>query len=188
VAGIPPAGAPAWNQIKATRPITYYRTAIYADPSNTDMDDIRKSLSKIKKKFKHRLPGGERKQDGMGSILDGDLERADSTSSLPQQEPHTVTDQSYDREGDRADVAGEQIASANRPQPDGPESVPTRGSDNDQGDGEADIDGEEPSQRGSGPHSDVEVAVGNGRGGELEGVYLSPSTPSIPHGGKPDGM
>jgi len=143
----------------------------------------------MKKKFKHRLLGRKRKQDGTGSSLDGDLGRADSTSSLPQQEPHAVTDQSYDREGDKADVAAEQVASANRPsQPDGPESMPTRGSDNDQGGGEADVDGGEASQKGSRPHSDVEVAVGNGRGGELEGVYPSPSTPSIPHSGKPDGM
>ena len=143
----------------------------------------------MKKKFKHRLLGRKRKQDGTGSTLGGDSERADSTSSLPQREPHAVTDQSYDREGNKADVAGEQVASANRPsQTDGPEFIPTRGGGNDQGGGEADIDGGETSQRGSGPHSDVEVAVGNGRGGELEGVYPSPSTPSIPQGGKPDGM
>ena len=182
---------PAWNQIKATRSITHYRTTIYADPSNIDMDDIRNSLSKMKEKFKHRLPGRKRKQDGAESTLDDGSERADSTSSFPQQEPHAVTDQSYDREGNRADVtvAGEQVASANRPpQPDGAESVPAHGNDNGQEGGEADIDGGETSQRGSRLHSDVKVAVGSGHDGELEGVSPSPSTSSIPHGGKPDGM
>jgi len=152
------------------------------------MDDIRGSLSKMKKKFKHRLPGGKRKQDGTGSTFDGDLERIDSTSSLPQPEPHVVEDESYDREGDTTDAVGGQVISTNWPQPDGPGSVPARGSDDDQGGGEADVDGGEPSQRGSRPHPDAEVAVRNGRGGELEGVYPSPSTPSIPHSGKPDGM
>ena len=189
--GIPPVGAPAWNQIKATRSITHYRTTICADPSNIDMDDIRNSLSKTKKKFKHRLLGRKHKQDGAESTLDGDSERADSTSLSPQQEPHVVTDQSYDREENRADVtvAGGRATSMDRsPQPDGAESVPAHGNDNGQEGGEADIDGGETSQRGSRLHSDVKVAVGSGHDGELEGVSPSPSTSSIPHGGKPDGM
>ena len=47
-----------------------------------------------------------------------------------------------------------------------------------------------------GGRSDVEVAVGSGSrregddsgGEEVEQVYPSPSTPSLVHGGKPDGM
>ena len=100
-----------------------------------------------------------------------------------------MVNESRDREGNRDNTAGERATSTDRsPQPDGAESVPAHGNDNGQEGGEADVDGGEPSQRGSRPHSDVEVAVGSGRGGELEGVYPSPSTPSIPHGGKPDGM
>jgi len=185
--GIPPVGAPAWNQIKATRPITHYRTTIDTDPSNTDMGNVQSLLSKAKRKFKQRLARRKGRLDGTGpNPGEG---RADSTTSLPQPEPHAVVNESRDREGNRDNTAGERATSTDRsPQPDGAESVPAHGNDNGQEGGEADVDGGEPSQRGSRPHSDVEVAVGSGRGGELEGVYPSPSTPSIPHGGKPDGM
>jgi len=184
MAGIPLAGALAWNQIKTTRPITHYRTTIYADPSNADMDDVRNSLSKMKKKFKRRLPRRKHKPDGTGATSDGNPERVDSTSSPPRPGPRPVADKSYDREGNRADAAGEQVSSANRPsQLDGPESVPACGSDNGQGGGEADVDRGEASQRNSRPHSDVEITVGSGR----DGIYPSPSTPSISHSGEPDG-
>jgi len=150
------------------------------------MDDIRASLSKIKNRFKNRLTGRKRKPDGTGASASG--EGTDSASSLPQPESHVVADESHTREVDRADAAEEQVFSARRPpQPDGPESVPARGGDNGREGGEADIDGgERTSQSRSNPHPDVEVAVGSGRGGELEGVDPSPFTPWISHGGKPD--
>jgi len=92
--------------------------------------------------------------------------------------------ESYNREGDRVDAAEERVFSTDQPQPDGPESVPARGRDNG---GEADVDGGKASwQRDSHPHPDIETAVGSGRSGKLEGTYLSPSTPSISYGGKPD--
>jgi len=81
----------------------------------------------MKKKFKHRLVGRRRKPDGMGASSGG--EGTDSTSSLPQPGPRVVTRESYDREGHRADAARERVLSTDRPPlPDGPGSVPARGS------------------------------------------------------------
>ena len=148
------------------------------------MDDIRGSLSKMKKKFKHRLAGRKHKPDGTGANPGG--EGADSTSSLPQSVPHVVAGKSYDREGDRANAAGERVLSTDLPQPDEPESVPVRGSDDGQEGGKADVGEGEADQRHSSPNPDVEVAVRSGHSGELEAVYPSPST-LIVRGGVPDG-
>jgi len=149
------------------------------------MDDIRGSLSKMKKRFKHRLAGGKRKPDGTGANPGG--EGTDSTSSLPQPDLRVVASESYGGEGDKADAVGEQVFSTGPPpQPDGSESVPARGDDNVQEEGEAGVDGEEASQRHSHPHPDVEIAVGSGRSGEPEGVHLSPSIPSISRGSNLD--
>ena len=180
--------------VKAARSVIRYRTTIYRKlshrhlhRSNTDMEDIRGSLSKVKKKFKHRLAGRKPKPDGTGVNL-GE-EGADPTSSLPQPEPHVITGASDDREGDRASVAGQQVSSTDEPpQPAESESVPARRTDNGQEREEADVDGGEASQSNSHPQSDIEVAVGSERSGALEGVSPSPSTPLISHGGNPDGM
>ena len=114
----------------------------------------------------------------MGSTLDP--ERADSTSSLPQPEPHVVAGESYGREGDRADAAEERVFSADPPQSSTPESVPVpaRGSDHGQEEGEGEVDGGETSQKHSFPHSDVKVGVDTGRSGELGGIRRSPSPDS----------
>jgi len=149
------------------------------------MDDIRGSFSKMKKKAKRRLGLTGKKAKPDGTAANPGEEGADSTSSLPQPESHVVVGGSYDGEGDRADAAGEPDFSTGPLQPDGPESVPARRDGVCQeGEGE-DVDGEEANQMDSHPHPDVEVAVGSGHDGELEGVYPSPST-SISHGGKPD--
>jgi len=134
------------------------------------MDDIRGSLSKMKKKLKHRLAGGKPKPDGTAANPDG--ETADSTSSLPQPELHIVADESHDREGDRANAAGERIFGTDQPpQSAEPESaMPAREDDNGRG----------------GEVADVDVAVGSGRSGESEEVHPSPSTPSISHDEKLD--
>jgi len=150
------------------------------------MDDIRGSLSKMKKKAKHLLTGKKRKPDG--TATNPGEEGTGSASSLPQPELHVVMGESYDGEGDRADLAGEPDFSTDQPpQPDGPESVPAHGSDGGQEGGEPDVDGGEASQMDSYTHPDVEVAVGGGNSGELEGVRPSPPTPSLSHDGKPDG-
>jgi len=148
------------------------------------MADIRGSLSKMKKKAKHLLIRKKRKPDG--AVTNPSEEGADSTSSVPQPEPHVVVGEGYDGEGDRAGAAGEPVFSTDRPpQPDGPESVPARGGDVGQEGEGGDFDGGEPSQMHSHAYPDVEVAVGSGHGG-LEGVYSSPPTPSISYDGKPD--
>jgi len=141
------------------------------------MDDIQGSLSKMKKKIKHRLGlrGRKRKSDGTGANPGG--EGADSTSSLPQSEPHVVVDESYDGEGDKADAAGEPIFSTDRPQPEKSELASTRGSENDQ---EGEI-----SQRHPHLHSDSKIEAGSGPGGKAEWVTVSGSTPLLSlHGGE----
>jgi len=139
----------------------------------------------MKKKFKHRMTGRKRQPDGTGTNPGG--EGADPTSSLPQPGSHLMVGESYDREEDKANAAGEQVFSTGRlPQPDGPESVPARGSDNDQEAWNADVDGGGGSQKHSHPRSDVKVSIGSGPREELEGAHPSPSTPSISHGGKLD--
>jgi len=148
------------------------------------MDDIRDSLSGMKKKFKQRLTGRKHKTDGTGTNPGG--ERADSTSLLLQQDPHVAMGESYGREGDGANAGGERAFSTDRPQTDGPEPVTAHESDNGQERGKADVDGGEASQN-LHPHPDVEVAVDSGRSGELEGVNPSPSTPSISDGERSDG-
>ena len=149
------------------------------------MDDMRGSLSKMKKKAKHLLTGKKRKPDGTAT---NPGEGVNPASSVPQQEPHVVVGESYDREGDKAGAAGEPVFSTDQPpQPDGPESGPAPGSDGGQEGGETDVDGGEASLMDSHPYPDIEVAVGSEHSGELEGVYLSLSTPSISHDGKPDG-
>ena len=139
----------------------------------------------MKKKAKHLLAGKKRKPDETGA--NPGEEGPDSTSSLPQQEPHVVVGESYDGEADKADAAGGSDFSTDPPpQPDGPESVPTRGDDDGQEGGGVCVDGGEASQIDSHSHLDVEVAVGSENDGEPEGVYPSPPTPLILHDGKPD--
>jgi len=149
------------------------------------MDDIRGSLSKMKKKAKHLLTGKKRKPDGTAT---NPGEGVNPASSVPQPETQIVVGESYDGEGDKASAAGEQVFSTDQPpQPDGPESVPAHGSDGGQEGGDPDVDGGEASRMDSHPHPDVEVSVGSEHSGELEGVYLSPSALSISRGGKPYG-
>ena len=143
--------------------------------------DLRDSFSKLKKKFKHRLPGSGSKPET--THVDADGERVDPTSSpLPKPGPHAV--------GSGANEDGWQVHSTTDrpPQPDKPEPVPESGSEKDQG-----ADGREFSQRDSPLPSDAGVAVGGGlgrrrddAGGEkVEGVSPSPST-RILRGKKPD--
>ena len=154
--------------------------------SNIDMDNIRGSLSKMKKEFKHRLAGGKRKQDGTGAIPGG--EGTDSTNPLSQPELRVVADEGYGGEGDRANPVGGRDFSTDRPpQPAEPEYVPARGGSSGQEGGEAGVDAGKVNQRHSSPHPNVAVTVGSGRSGELEGIYPFLPAPSISHRGKPDG-
>ena len=141
-------------------------------------------LSKLKKKVKHRLAGSKHGPDRTETDAGG--ERVGATGSLPQPGPHVVASGDHDQEGGEANAVGEQVLPSNRPSRlSGPEPVPEGGSENGK-EGEADVDGREDSQKhsmGSGPGKE-----GNGAdGGTVEQVYPSPSTPSIPRGGNPDG-
>ena len=117
--------------------------------------------------LKHQLTGRKPKPDRTAADPNG--ETTDSTSSLPQPEPHVVPGGSHDQEGDRASKAGERVFSTGQPpQPAERESaMPAHEDDNGRG----------------GEVADVDVAAGSGRSGESEEVHPSPSAPSISHGG-----
>jgi len=145
------------------------------------MDGIRDSYSRLKKKFKHKLMGSKPKPDR--TELDAHGERVGSSGSLPRPEPHVVAG-GHDQGRNVADMDGQQVCSADLlPQQDEPGPAPARGSRDERGT-ETDVDGREASQRYSQVHPDVEAAMGSGRGGEIECIRPSPSTPSIPHSGK----
>ena len=138
----------------------------------------------MKKKFK---PGSKkRKPDGPGAESGG--ERTDSASSLARPPPHVVTSGGNDQGDDGTNSDGQQVYSVAGPPP--VEPVPIRGDYNDHAGEGGGIDGEQVSQRRS-----RDVATGSGPGQEGDGAdeervgqgYPSPSTPPIPHSGKPDG-
>jgi len=154
--------------------------------------DFRDSFSKLKKKVKHRLTGRKPKPSETGADVGG--ERVDSRGSRPESEPHVVAGGSRDQGGEEPDAEGGQILSMIRlPQPDELGSVLARGSVNNRGRREADVDGGEVEQAYSHLHSDAEVVEGSepaeGRdidGEKVERVDPSPSTTSIPHDRKPN--
>jgi hypothetical protein len=136
-------------------------------------------LSKLKKKLKPQQPGNKRKPERSGADAGG--ERVDSTGSLPRPEPHVLSGGDHDQEGSGVNVVEGHVFSTNRPsQPDEPEPVPVRGSEDDREGREGDVDA----------HPDVEAErEGNGADGKkVEQVHPSPSTPSLVRGGRPDGM
>ena len=143
---------------------------------------VRDSFSGLKEKLKFKSRGRKRKPDGAGSGSDG--EGVDSASSLPLPVSHAV-------EGG-SNVDGREVRSTDQlSQPDKPGFAP-----NDQEGGETDVDVGEVIRRHPNPGQDVETEVGSGPDregsgtgvGEVEGGHPSPSIPSIPHSGKPDGM
>lgn len=150
--------------------------------------DMRAPFSKLKKKIKHRLTGRKSNPDKQGA----DKARLDPTGSPRGPGPHVVAGGSHDQEGDGSDVGGPEVHSTILPpQPDEPGRAPADEVENEEG-SEAEIDGGEISQRNSRSFSNVEVVVGSrssreGDGEERAGqIYRSPSTLSIPHGGKSD--
>jgi len=155
--------------------------------------DFRDSLSRFKKKVKHRLTGKKPKPKKTG--IDAGGESAGSTSSRPASESRIVVGDSHDQEGKEPNPGGGQVRSTIRlPQPDEPGSTPASRSMDDQGRRGADFDVEEVEQALSHLHSaDVKVGDGSGPakgkgvdGMEVERIYPSQSTTSIPHDGKPD--
>jgi hypothetical protein len=153
--------------------------------THTDMD-IQKPFSKLKKKIKHRLAGSKHKQGRTGADTGGEI--VDGTGSVPQPEPHVLVGGGNDQEEGGSSAVGERVFSTNGPsQPDKPEPVPTRGTENDQAGGEADVDGREGGQRYS-VGSGVIRGEGGADGGTVEQVHPPPPTPLLAHGGRTDGM
>ena len=82
------------------------------------MDDIRASLSRVKKGIKHRFTDRKHKTDK--ARADGHAEGADSSGSLPQPEPRIVEGGDRERERNEANVDDETVgpsatAGGNRP-------------------------------------------------------------------------
>ena len=104
--GAPPSAHPEMNWIKVTRPpICYHNHHLHRpDIDVADMDDMRKSLSKLKKDFKHRLGGKKRAAEGPWDIAAG--ETAGSSLSPTRPDSH-VTTSGRGEEGSRisADVS-----------------------------------------------------------------------------------
>jgi len=152
--------------------------------------DIRNPFSRLKKKVK-RL-GNKQKPGRPGGVADG--ESAGPDNLFPQPEPHVVANGG---EGNGADEGGQQAGPTDQPlQPDEPELLPADGGENERGAGEAYTDGRKVSPVYSHPHLDVGIEVGSKprRGGsgddreESGQVYPHPPSPSVLHGGEPDGV
>jgi len=152
--------------------------------------DIRNPFSKLKKKLK-RL-GNKLKQGRTGADTNG--ESAGSVNPLPQPEPHVVAN---DGEVNGADEGGQQAGPTDQPpQLDEPELSLANEGENDQGVGEAYIDGGGVDPMYSHPHSDVGIEVGSkpcrGQNGDDEEedrqICPHPLFPPVPHGGEPDGV
>ena len=150
-------------------------------------------FSRLKKKTKHLLTERKRKAGRTGADASG--ESVHSEGSLPRPEPRVVAGGSHDQDSSGANADGRQAHPTDRPPPPGkPESVPVRGSENDQQGGEGDVDeGEGVQSRGLRPRQDPEATVESGvsQGGneagetEVEGVESAP----IPAcSGQPDSM
>ena len=71
------------------------------------MDDIRGSLTKLKKDIKHRFAGSKRKADKTQAAGRG--ERDDLSGSLPQPEPHVVVGGGREREGNETNASDENV-------------------------------------------------------------------------------
>lgn len=146
------------------------------------MDGIRDWFSRLRKGLTYLLRGRKRKPDRTRTNT---AEESDGPSgSLPRPELRG-TGGGHD-EGSGTSTGGRQVRSRDQfPQL---ESMPAGGSDDNRRGREADIDGSETSHKHSHPDPDVGIAVASGSSRETEQVYPPPSTPSIPHSGKPDSM
>ena len=160
------------NRIKATRLPICYRNHHPRRPDidTTDMDDIRKSLSKLKKDFKHRVGGKKRGEDRAG--VDTAQERTDSQASLLRPGPRAVggkfsTDASQARSRDPSSHPEPVAANEDRL------GDPSRK--------EVDVGKKEVSRSRSGLNPDAGGASGSGPSRETELAYSPPSvTPIAP--------
>ena len=86
------------------------------------MDEIRGSVSRLKKKLKHRVTGSKRESGRTGTGVQG--ESVDPAGPPPRTEPPVVAGDRHDRDGNGANAGVRQVCSTDRlQQPDEPESV-----------------------------------------------------------------
>ena len=171
----------AWvrvDWIKATRPPICYRNHHPRSP-DIDMDDIRSSLSKLKKGVKYRFRGKKHAPDKVGVGTAG--ERVDSSGSLLQPEPH-LTASGDSGGGSRISADVRQVRSRD-PSPQS-KPIPAGGGNEDTQKGSGDVDEKEVSQGHSGSNPDTKVTVGSGPD---QGVHSSPSPPSLSNEAEPGG-
>ena len=145
------------------------------------MEDIRKSLFKLKKEFKHRVGGKKHAPDKAGDSAVG--EGVNSLASLLRPDPPLVVS-GHDGEGRRISVDVSRAHSRD-PYPH-PEPAPA-----DQGHRqrkETDVDEKENGQKDSRLDLNVEVAAGNGSSHEANQTSSPPFVTSIPRKREPDGM
>ena len=143
-----------------------------------DMEDIRKSFSKMKKDFKHLLSGKKSAPDRAGTGTAG--ERVSSSGSLLRPDPRVVAS-GHNEEGTKISTDISQ-ARARDPFPT-PADEGRR--DNSQRK-EADADEEEVGQRDSGSGPDVGVAAGSGPGREDKRTYPPWPITSMPYKQEPN--
>jgi hypothetical protein len=142
------------------------------------MDGIRNSFSTLKEDFKHRLRGRKDKPDRTGANAAG--ERVDSSDLLSRPEPRLAAG-GHDGGGSRTSADGRQVRSR-----DGSSQPEPGGRNNDEKGREADVRGKEVNQRYSRLDPEAEFVEDSGPSREVERIYSSPYTPSIPPTATPD--
>ena len=171
------------NWIKATGlPICYRNRHLHRPDIDTAvMDEIRKSLSKLKKDFKHRVGGKKRAGNRAGVNA---AEETASSSLSPTRPDSRTTASSRGEEGGRISTGVSQAHSRDRsPQP---KPVQTdEGGDNLQG-RETSVDEEEVTQSRSGLGLDVGGAAGSRTSREIKRAHSPPSVTPISPKEEPD--
>ena len=171
------------NWIKATRlPVPYRSHHLHRpDINNHDMDDVRKSLSKMKKDFKHRLGGKKHGADRAGDNAAGET----GGSSLSVTRPDSrVAASGRGEEGSRTGTDVSQAHSTDRsPQPNPMQA--DGGGDNPRG-REANVDEGGASQDRSRPGPNVGGAAGSRPNREIKRDPSPLSLTSVTPGQGPD--
>ena len=153
------------------------------DFDTIDMDDIRKSFSKMKKGFKHRIGGKKRAPDRAGDSTTGG--RVSSSVSLQRPDPRIAVS-GHDGEGSGTDANASQARSRD-PSP-RPEPVPAdEGRIDDPQKKGVEVGEKESSRKHSGLDADIEGAAGSSPGQGVERTSSPPSVTSIPRKQEPDG-
>ena len=172
------------NWIKATRPPICYRNHHLRRPDIdiTDIGDMRKSLSNLKKDIKYRLGGKKRAPDRAGGDAAG--ERISSSASLLRPDSR-VAASGHNEEGSRISTDISQACSRD-PSPQ-PKPVPVdEGRRDDPQSNEADVGGKEADHGGSRLDPDVKIAAGSGPSREDKRAHSPPPVTSIPLKQEPD--